>query len=174
MIIYLQTIEDPENREKFELLYEHYRSYMLKIANKILENEFDAEDAVHNAFVSISEHMEKVYDPLSHATKGYVTIIVERKAIDIYRMRRHFVSLESIENEIGLSFPPPDDDDVAKCISKLPPRYRHIIMLKYYHGYNVKDIADMFGMKPATVRKPDQRAKAKLEEICREEGIYDL
>lgn len=84
------------------------------------------------------------------------------------------MSLESIENEIGLSFPPPDDDDVAKCISKLPPRYRHIIMLKYYHGYNVKDIADMFGMKPATVRKLDQRAKAKLEEICREEGIYDL
>ena len=80
----------------------------------------------------------------------------------------------SIENEIGLSFPPPDDDDVAKCISKLPPRYRHIIMLKYYHGYNVKDIADMFGMKPATVRKLDQRAKAKLEEICREEGVYDL
>ena len=54
MIIYLQTIDDPEDSAKFEQLYEHYRSYMLKIANKILENEFDAEDAVHNAFVSIS------------------------------------------------------------------------------------------------------------------------
>lgn len=174
MIIYLQTIDDPEDRTKFEQLYEHHREYLLKIANKILENEFDAEDAVHNAFISISKHMKKVHDPLSHAARGYVTIIVERKAIDIYRMRRRFVSLESIENEIGLSFPPPEDDDVAKCISKLPARYRHVIMLKYHHGYNVKEIADMFGMKPAAVRKLDQRAKAKLEEICREEGVYDL
>lgn len=174
MIIYLQTIDDPEDSAKFEQLYEHYRSYMLKIANKILENEFDAEDAVHNAFVSISEHMEKVHDPLSHSTKGYVTIIVERKAIDIYRKRSRFVSLDYIEKEIGLSFPPPEDDDVAKYISKLPPRYRHVIMLKYHHGYKIDEIADMFGMKPATVRKLDQRAKAKLEEICREEGVYDL
>ena len=162
MIIYLQTIEDPEDRAKFELLYEHYRSYMLKIANKILENEFDAEDAVRNAFVSISEHMEKVYDPLSHTTKGYVTIIVERKAIDIYRMRRRFVSLESIENEIGLSFPPPEDDDVAKCISKLPARYRHVIMLKYHHGYNVKEISDERLREAA--RKAEESLLASLPE----------
>ncbi len=84
------------------------------------------------------------------------------------------MSLDYIEKEIGLSFPPPEDDDVAKCISKLPPRYRHVIMLKYHHGYNTNEIADMFGMKPAAVRKLDQRAKAKLEEICREEGVYDL
>lgn len=174
MIIYLQAIEDPEDRTKFEQLYEHHRAYMLKIANKILENEFDAEDAVHNAFVSISEHMEKVYDPLSHTTKGYVTIIVERKAIDIYRMRKRFVSLESIENEVGLSFPPPEDDDVARCLLKLSPRYRHVIMLKYHYGYTTDEIANIFGMKPAAVRKLDQRAKAKLEEICREEGVYDL
>jgi DNA-directed RNA polymerase specialized sigma24 family protein len=26
-------------------------------------------------------------------------------------------------------------------------------MLKYHHGYNTNEIADMFGMKPAAVRK---------------------
>lgn len=174
MIIYLQTIEDPNDRAKFEQLYIHYRAYMLKIANKILVNEFDAQDAVHNAFISISKHINKVQDPLSRMTKGYVAIIAERKAIDLYRERSRFVSLEALENEIGISFPPPDDDDLAQCISKLRPRYRHFIMLKYYHGYTVKEIADMFDMKPATASKLDQRAKAKLEEICREEGVYDL
>ena len=174
MIIYLQTIEDPDDRTKFELLYTHYLAYMLKIASDILANEFDAEDAVHNAFISISKHMDKVQDPLSHKTRGYVAIITERKAIDLYRKRSRFVSLEAIENEIGISFPPPDGNDLARCISKLSPRYRHFIMLKYHHGYTVKEIADMFDMKPATASKLDQRAKAKLEEICREEGVYDL
>lgn len=174
MIIYLQTIEDPDDRAKFEQLYEYYRAYMVKTANKILQNDFDAEDAVHNAFISISKHMDKVHDPLSHTTRGYVTIIVERKAIDLYRMRTRFVSLEYIEKEVGISFPPPEDDDVARCLSKLPPRYRHVIMLKYHHGYTIDEIADMFGMKPGAVRKLDQRARAKLEKICREEGVYDL
>lgn len=174
MIIYLQAIEDPETREKFAELYEYYRAYMLKIANKILLNEFDAEDALHNAFISISEHMDKIQDPSSPMTRGYVAIIVERKAIDIYRKRNRFVSLDAIENEIGISFPPPEDDDVARCLSKLPPRYRHVIMLKYYHGYTINEIADIFRMRPGSVSKLDQRAKAKLEKICREEGVYDL
>ena len=174
MIIYLQAIEDPGDREKFAELYEHYRAYMLKIANEILDNTFDAEDALHNAFVSISGHMDKVQDISSKKTRGFVAIIVERKAIDIYRQRSRFVSLETIENEIGISIPPPEDDDLARCLSKLPPRYRHVIMLKYHHGYTINEIADMFGMKPAAVSKLDQRAKAKLEKICREEGVYDL
>ena len=49
-----------------------------------------------------------------------------------------------------------------------------MIMLKYYHGYTINEIADMFGMKAPAARKLDQRAKAKLEEIYREEGVYDL
>ena len=51
MIIYLQTIEDPGDRAKFAELYERYRAYMLKIADEILKNPFDAEDALHNAFM---------------------------------------------------------------------------------------------------------------------------
>ena len=174
MIIYLQAIEDPGDREKFAELYEHYRAYMLKIANEILDNTFDAEDALHNAFISISEHMDKVQDVSSKTTRGFVAIIVERKAIDLYRKRNRLVSLDTIENEVGISFPPPEDDDLARCLSKLPLRYQHVIMLKYYHGYTINEIANMFGMKPASVSKLDQRAKAKLEKICREEGVYDL
>ena len=173
MILYLQAIESPGDKEKFELLYKHYRSYMFKIAHDILENEVDTEDALHNAFISISKHMDKVQDPLSRQTKGYVAIIAERKAIDIYRKRNRVVSLEALENEISVSAPPPDGNGLSACISKLPPRDQHFIMLKYHHGYTVKEIADMFDMKPAAASKLDQRAKAKLEELCREEGVYD-
>ena len=96
MIIYLQTIEDPGDRAKFAELYERYRAYMLKIADEILKNPFDAEDALHNAFMKISEHLDKVADPSSSTARGFVAIIVERKAIDIYRQRSRFVSLETI------------------------------------------------------------------------------
>ena len=59
MLIYLQMIETPEDRSKFETLYEEYRDVMYAVAKKILRNNMDAEDALHQAFVNIAENMEK-------------------------------------------------------------------------------------------------------------------
>ena len=55
MIIYLSMIDTPEDRSKFERLYIEYRDVMYHVAYKILNNEQDAEDAVHQAFVKIAE-----------------------------------------------------------------------------------------------------------------------
>ena len=57
MIIYLQMIDAPEDKHKFEILYTEYRGLMFYIANQILNNKQDAEDAVHTAFVSIAENI---------------------------------------------------------------------------------------------------------------------
>ena len=54
MMIYLQMIYSPEDRSKFEQIYMEYRSMMFHMANRILTNEQDAEDAVHEAFLKIS------------------------------------------------------------------------------------------------------------------------
>ena len=52
MIVYLQMIDTPEDRSKFEQLYLEYRGLMFHAANQILHNEQDAEDAVHQAFLT--------------------------------------------------------------------------------------------------------------------------
>lgn len=171
MIIYLQTIDDPSDKVKFEQLYLRYQAFMYQIAYHILQNKQDAEDAVHNAFLCIAKNIEKVGDPTSRRTQGYIFIIVERKAIDLYRERKLKESDELREDQIGISYPPPDDHDLVWCITQLPPRYRQMIFLKYSHGYTVKEIAEILGISHAAASKLDQRAKLKLEEICREEGI---
>lgn len=58
MLVYLQMIETPEEKEQFEVLYMEYRGLMYHIAYDILHNDQDAEDAVHNAFVKIAEHIK--------------------------------------------------------------------------------------------------------------------
>lgn len=171
MIIYLQTIENPSDKAKFEQFYLHYQAFMYQVAFQILQNKQDAEDAVHNAFLSIAKNIEKVGEPIGRRTQGYVFVIVERKAIDIYRERKRKECDELIEDEIGISYPPPGEHDLVWCITQLPPRYRQAIFLKYSHGYSVKEIADILGISHAAASKLDQRAKKKLEEICREEGV---
>ncbi len=171
MIIYLQMIESPSDKAKFEQLYLYYQAFMYHVAFQILQNKHDAEDAVHNAFLSIAKNIEKVGETIGRRTQGYVFVIVERKAIDIYRERKKKECDELNEEEIGISYPPPGEHDLVWCITQLPPRYRQAIFLKYSHGYSVKEIADILGISHAAASKLDQRAKKKLEEICREEGV---
>ena len=78
MLVYLQMIETPLEKSKFEQLYHQYRALMFHVANGILHNDRDAEDAVHNAFVSIAENISKIEDPNCPKTKGYIVTIVER------------------------------------------------------------------------------------------------
>ena len=60
MLIYLMMIDSPEDQSKFEKVYLTYKGLMYHTAFKVLNNEEDAEDAVHNAFVKIAENISKI------------------------------------------------------------------------------------------------------------------
>ena len=62
MLIYLQTLEAPDEKAKFETLYRTYCGLMVAVAMKLLGNRTDAEDAVHQAFLSILKNMDKISD----------------------------------------------------------------------------------------------------------------
>ena len=85
VLIYLSMIESEDDKSKFEIIYERYRGLMFYTAMRILNHEQDAEDAVHQAFVSIIENLDKISEPECPKTRAYVVIITERKALDIAR-----------------------------------------------------------------------------------------
>ena len=53
MLIYLQMLETPEEKSKFEQIYLEYRNLMFYVSKGILHNQQDAEDAVQEAFLKI-------------------------------------------------------------------------------------------------------------------------
>lgn len=171
MIVYLQIIESDEDKSKFEQIYLKYRNLMFYVARKILNNQQDAEDAVHQAFVSIIENLEKISDVDCPKTRSYIVIIVERKAIDLMRKNEKVVSMESIDEATGIKISLPDDDGISNAFANLPARYREVLLLHYDNGYSTKEIAKMFGMKRSTVQKLLWRAKNALQEILDKEGV---
>lgn len=171
MLVYIQMLDAPRDKDKLKRIYSKYYAFMFNIADKILHNQQDSEDAVHNAFLSIIKNIEKIEDISSPKTRGYISIIAERKAIDVYRERKNLSEEELDGYKTGISFPPPEEHTLDGCISKLPPRYREVILLKYSHGYSVKEIAEILGISFAAASKLDQRAKKKLHELCEKEGI---
>lgn len=82
LAIYLSLIDDEDDREKFEILYYTYRKRMAYVANSVLHNEHDAEDAVHDTFIKLANNMKSIGDPDSDQTLSYVLKAVKNTAIN--------------------------------------------------------------------------------------------
>ena len=88
MLIYLAMIDSPEEKIKFEIIYEQYKNLMFYTANKILGDTRDSEDIVHDAFLKIIEIIDSIDDPKRPQTRSLIVTITENRAIDLYRRRR--------------------------------------------------------------------------------------
>ena len=92
MVIYLQMIEDDEDRTKFERIYYSYEKLMFYTAGKMLTVQEDKEDAVYQAFVKIIEIIKKIKLVDSPETKALIVKITEQRAIDILRKNKKILS----------------------------------------------------------------------------------
>ena len=170
MLIYLQMIEDEADRTKFEQVYLHYRNLMFHVANDILNDWQEAEDAVHQAFIAIAKHIDGVSEAICPRTQGFVVTIVTNKAIDIYRAKKRRVVRPLEEDTVKLCFRT-TGSPVADAIARLPERYREVILLKYDAGYTNQEVADLLGKTYESIHSLDRRAKQALREELAKEGI---
>lgn len=166
--LYLQTLETDEERGRFARLYTRYRDLMFRAAVRILKNDMDAEDAVHQAFLAILKHFSKIRKIDDPATKAYVVVIAERKAIDALRARKEIAAPEP---DAPVPFSAPEDADLADAMLSLPERYREALLLHYAHGYTAAELAALWGIKKSSAQTVLWRAKKALEE--RLEGKSD-
>lgn len=174
MLIYLQLIDVPKDRELFVRLYEKHRVPMFHRAYKILQNVQDSEDAVHEAFIKIAEKIDLIASLDCHKQDKYIVTIIERKAIDAYRKKCAHPTAPLFDLiEYGV-FDTYSDGDIARCILKLPHDFQEVILLKFDLGLSNREIADTLGISQALVRKRLQRARAELRTICEMEGIADV
>jgi len=167
MLIYLQAIDSPEDRTRFEALYTAYRGLMFHVANRILQNDQDAEDAVHMAFLSLAGC--RLPAETGPQARHLAATVAERKAIDLYRARRRRSEVE-LEDEFCGRAPPPSDGTLAGALAALPPRYREVLLLKFYNGYSAGEIASFLDITAGNVRQLIARARKKLAEELAERG----
>ena len=169
--IYLQMIPDEREHAKFERVFSKYKGLMFHYAKKILNNDEDAEDAVHMAFESIAKNISKIFDVDCPETRNFIVIIVERKSIDVLRKRKGYADMGLDEAVNGVEVTMPESGGFASAIAKLKPRYREVILLHYVSGYSAKEIGKMLDMKTDSVQKLIYRAKEALRKQLEEEGM---
>lgn len=164
--IYLSSIEDEEQRNKFEQLYYKYRNLMYYIASGILKNETDAEDAVQEAFFRIARNMDKVGELDDSATKNFVAIIAKREALRIVEKSSRYgiddeMELEKIVDK-NSQF---TTNSVVEAIKAMPQEFSTLMSLKYVFGYSGKEIAEITGLTEVNVRQKLFKGKKILEKM---------
>ena len=179
LLFYLSMLDSPEDSEKFERIYLTYREQMLRIASKILKgNHHDAEDAVHDAFVSLVTHVDDLPDYDSEYTKRYVFKMAKNAALMIYRKRygeKEVISLEDL-------FEYPDSIDIpSECANKelfliftrtlreMPDSYRDVLSMYWLDGRKPAKIAKLLHRPTQTVYKQIQRGNQILQEQMKKE-----
>ncbi len=94
MLLFLNILDTEEEKDKFVRVYESYRYMMWYSANEILKDKDLAEDAVQEAFLALTRHLDKVDEDNTGRTKKFLRTIVKINAIDIIRKgcsRRIFI-----------------------------------------------------------------------------------
>ena len=77
--------------------------------------------------------------------------------------RRHTVPLEDI-----YAYSDPEESAVDQALAVLPAKYRAVLHLFYYEGYQTEEIGRILGRSPTTIRSQLTRARQKLRELLKE------
>lgn len=170
MLIQKPRLQNDAEKITLEHLYMSYRNAMYWAAFNILHHEQDSEDAVHQAFLSIRRHLDKLGTSSPESLCAFVVTVAQNKAIDMLRTRsrRNECELDtailSSSEDVSPTFSSP--------LAKLEPRYRQVLMLRYLYGYSVKESAQIMNLSSPALRKLTERAKKQLREILnKKEGL---
>lgn len=86
------------------------------------------------------------------------------KSLVLSPWRRRAAPLEDV-----YAYTDPEESAVDAALVRLPAKYRSVIHLFYYEGYDTEEIGQILGRRPSTVRSQLTRARQKLKELLKEE-----
>ena len=177
MFLFLALIDSPAEQEKFVEIYHQYRHFMWYLANQKLQDDHLAEDAVQEAFLALTRHLDKVEDVHSPRTKKFLATIVRSKAVDILRKLKPGEELSEYlsEDQNGVDIleqylKKENYNYLISCILELDDQSRVILEYKYLYQMSDAQIADILGISAKNVNVRYYRARKKLQEMIRKES----
>ncbi|MDR0324546.1 MAG: sigma-70 family RNA polymerase sigma factor [Oscillospiraceae bacterium] len=158
--------------EEFTGIYEKTMPSVYRLCYSYLKNRADTQDMVHSVYVKLLQ-TGKVFDGDEHR-KAWLFVTARNLCKNHLRhwWQRERNSLPDEDGGDGLfiSAPAEDRSGVREAVLNLPEKYKILIFLYYYEGYNTNEIAEMLEKNNSTVRRQLAEARTILGGmICEEE-----
>ena len=148
-----------------EMLYHKYRVVMLQRALSVLGDHALAEDAVHEAFIRISRHIDRIKHMRSDERRYFCLTVVKNAALNMIRDNRETgplpETLPAVSGNADLGM------DITTAVNSLEEGHRQIVLLRLRYGFSTLETARLLGIKQGTVRSRLSRARKILCEALK-------
>lgn len=155
------------NREAFGELIIMHQEYLYKLAYMYTKNEQDALDAVQECAMRAMISMDRLREP-----KYFRTWITRILINSIYRARkknRDSSPFEEYREEAPQdSVSIEEKTDLYDAIDLLPPVYKTVVILQYFEGMKIQDIAQVMDIPEGSVKAYLHRARQMLRKQLEE------
>jgi RNA polymerase sigma-70 factor (ECF subfamily) len=164
----------------FEEIVKRYDRKLFRIAQYLMHNREDAEDAVQEAFVKAFQHLDQFREDAKFST--WLTRIAMNQSLMMLRKRRSSkeVSLDEdfqsddgkLPIEIADWAPNPEDlyqatqlrEILRKTLQKLGSGLRIVFVLRDIEGFSLEQTAEALGLSVVAVKARTFRARLQLRE----------
>lgn len=151
----------------FESVVKAYADTVYRVALNIVRNTEDSKDVMQNVFLRYYKK-QNTFEAEEHIKAWLIRVAVnESKRLLKINSKNQAVPLDEVANILFADAP--KESDVFKEIMKLSDKYRTVIFLYYYEGYDVKEIAYILRRNAATVRTQLSRARELLKNQLKED-----
>ena len=156
----------------YEELYEKYATDVLRVSYFYLGDRQRAEDVCQDVFVRL---ITTNPDLQEGREKAWLLKVAMNRCRDLWRgawLKRVVLGGPAFE-----LIPAPDEfsrigdrQEMMAAINKLPAMFKEVILLHYYQGFGISDIAEMMELPEGTISSRLSRARKKLEEVLLKGG----
>ncbi|GGA80241.1 sigma-70 family RNA polymerase sigma factor [Ornithinibacillus halotolerans] len=157
----------PEEHDSFEQLLVNEQNKLYRIAYSYVRNEQDALDIVQDAIIKGYKSFHKLKDRSLFST--WMIRILINCALDHIRREKVVVPFEADwyiphVNEVNQTIM---SMDISHVFDQLKPNQKTIILLRFFEGYSIREIADILEKPEGTIKSQLHRTlqilKKKLE-----------
>lgn len=148
-----------------ECIYIEYRQKILRYVRSKISSPQEAEDICSAVMIKIINGLPG-FDSSKSSLNTWIYTITRNALTDYYRRYRIH---EPLEEEIVYSENGFDEilreemlEELAEALEKLPQREKDIIILHYYSGITLKEIAVSMGMSYSNLKNVHHRALSHL------------
>ena len=165
----VQAAQVRDDTAYFEELYEKYATDVLRVSYFYLGDRQKAEDVCQDVFVRLMTTSPQLQEGRE---KAWLLKVALNRCRDLWRgawLKRVVLGSPAFE-----LVPAPDEIDslaekqeIMQAINQLPATFKEVILLHYYQGYGISEIAEMMELPEGTISSRLSRGRKKLESILK-------
>ena len=152
------------NSLEMERIYATYSGKVMGYLRARIHNTAEAEDICSEVFEKVMRKIDD-YDQTKAAVGTWIFSITRNTLIDHYRKKRPTEELDEKLEEVKEEVSTDETlSELAVALQRLPEQLRDIVVLRYYDGKPLTEIAEMMGLSYGAVKLRHQNALMLLRE----------